>query len=352
LNLARREALTLAKELTKRLAEPWEDARVTTTEPAGFKIAPEEQKTDQLYPELVDSLPERYQGAVRYGRTEMLSQSELSREPGVGRATGRPGTQQELRLAAAAFMVPGLEDDKTARPNHQAYFRGLFETCTVPFVITDQTDEQGDVYMIRTVAIQKPEPPTLDDSLRERIVKDIRIKRGYDEAEQQARAFTETVGDGSLEEAFRNNATLREKLGEKALKKPEPFPRKSLQFSYYGPMLTPPRVPDLPYNPDLINACFNLVAQKSEDRPEPTLVYPLERTRQWLVVQLQAVEPVLEPDYESDRPMAAAYVRINRQLDVLRNWFSSEQIKQRVSWIPVAPTGQEGEDETEEAAAF
>src|SRR5262249_49292535 len=103
---AANEALRIAHEIISALAAPW--SKVTTTQQDEAKAAPESEKAADLYPKLVAQFESKYPGAIKYRRLDYLSQQQLAAQP-MGSANALPNSDQQIGLAQAAFLVPGLD---------------------------------------------------------------------------------------------------------------------------------------------------------------------------------------------------------------------------------------------------
>ena len=354
---AKKEALRLARDLIGRFNRPWADI----PEPAlgEYKDPPEAAKSDQVYPQIVDKIQDRYGGAVSYGRTQFLDSQGFSGEPELGRANALPRTAQEIPLRRAAFFVEGLSARPEGSPDHEHLFRSLYQTCAEPFVVTSAGDTDGDTYVVRSVGLRPERPPTSIDPLRERLIEDVRKKLAFEEAERLARLLADEAQAGNLRDALANDAVLQDKLGDDVLIEPPPFTQQRLSSppgSQGGgmPMLGPNYVFQLGYDPSgpsIVDACFGLVGHRSTTQPAPVLVWEQPRQTRWLVVQLEEVIPITEGEYDERRPAAAQFVRLERQIDLLADWFAPGQIQARIQWrdaTPTVGTSDADDEETDE----
>lgn len=329
---ARREAIQLARELITRLNRPWDESG-RGVQPGEFRQPPESETSDQVYPNLVARYADRYPEVLTFGRTELMDARALAVDPELGRAAAFPRTPQQLALARAAFLVEELLTDPTEHRGFEGFFRSLFQTAPEPFVMTMPGDTQGDAYVMRTVEVLPDRPPATLEEVRDQIVLDLRRKRAYEEAGEKARELIDlAAGGASLETVFRTDGDLYQRLGENAYKEPSPFAPKRIQAFTGMPQLDFNLVPELGFDPALVELCMALAEQYGDDRPRPSRVHEQPGRSRWLAVQFQGTEPITTADYQDQRGLGAFFVRLNRQVDLLRAWFDAEHLRQRAGW--------------------
>jgi len=311
---AEEEALRIARDLIVRLNQPWEGA--PTTQPGNYRQPPESETAADVYPRLIDGFQSKYPGVLSYARAHLLEHPALRRHPEIGRLTALRGTKQQIRLDRAAFLTAGLEARPEDNPDHARYFQNVYETCAEPFV-----DFDGNAFVWRTVAIRPKQPPPMSDTLREKLIADLRDLHAYEEAERRARALAEQAAEVGLEQALEAVPALKERLGDSALLKPEPFSRRE------GPRL----YSEIGHDRDFVETCFSLGGQETT-RPARVAVHEQRPREQWLVVQWHQTFPVTRAEYDEQRSSAIPYYRLNRQMEVLKSWFDEEQIRARIGW--------------------
>lgn len=347
----REEALRIARDIISQLEAPWASAP-TTTQPAGFKEIPESAKDPELYSKLVSRLSEKYPDALNYGRTQLSEQQLLQRDnPELARATALQGTDQQIDVARAAALVPGIDAQRTR--SNERFFRNLFETATEPFVA-----DNGDVYVIRTIAVKPRHAPEME-AVRSRLVEDVRRAKAMEEAERQARKLADAAQKEGLEKAFNADAALKEKAGAGALKTPPPFARQQL-ISWGVPQLAPASISGLGYDPELTKTVFSLVSQPASQpatatRPAATTqpvrvaVHPQRNQQRVVVVELLDILPVNQAEYDQQRGRAMYTLQFQSQIRTLSSYFSPEEIRARINWqdapgMEPKPEPGEGDD--------
>ncbi|UCD27905.1 MAG: hypothetical protein JSV03_12475 [Planctomycetota bacterium] len=345
-NKAKAEALRIARELIIQLNRPWADS--PTTQPYNYKQPPESETAEDIYPKLIARMEEKYSGVLEYSRTKLSDAKEISMIPGLGRAMFLPGTRQQLPFQEVAFMVAGLEANPKDDPGRARFYHNLYETCAEPAV-----DYDGNAYLIRTVAARPKQPPSSYQTVREKIIKDLRFKRAYEQAGKQAKEFSEKAGTMGLKEALENHPQLKEKLGERPFREIAPFARKRITNWGRGPQLMDGYVPTIGGDAEFIKKCFALADDKTATTTQPAhfLVHQLQQRQQWIVVQWLEKIPPTQEEYDKNRSTATDHIRLQRQMELLKSWFSPEQIRARVEWKDPPPPQSPQQPKEDEAAA-
>lgn len=330
---AQREALRIAGILIEQLGRPWQNA--PTTQPGDYKEPPASEKADDLYPSLLARWQERWPGVLSFQRTDLMDQRAWSRQPELSGVSAMSGTPQQITLAEAAFLVAGLEADPRKDRERARFHRNVYQTCEVPFV-----DEQGNAFVFRTVAARPRQAPASMELVREQLIKDLRLKRAHEQAGQAAEALKERAAQIGLEEAFKQDQALFQKLGEQALQKPKPFSRiRPLVYQGMPPFIMVNSIPGLGHDPELVEAC-HAMGNDTATQPAKVLAREQRRQRQWVVVQLLEILSPTQAEYDQERPTAINYYLRERQIQTLSNWFDSEQIRARVGWQETLPEKQ------------
>lgn len=331
---AKKEALRVGRDLINQLTKDWQD--MPTTQPSGYREIPDSAQSDSLYTDMIDRVGNKYPGALNYHRTQMLEEMELRKLPIAGTASAGQGTQHRTMLFEAAFMVPGLDQNKEDDPARVRFYHNLYETVSEPFV-----DPTGDVYVMRTVDVRLPQAPADYTQVKEQLIEDIRMKRAYEQAGQVAEQLADAARGSSLSAALDADPAVKEKLGEKALIQPKPFTQE--QMMNYGsmPQLFPSMIPQIGYDPELVNTAFELAAQ-ADGQGSPITTYEQPNRGRWLVLQYKDSLPVTEDEYEQQRQSAQFLLNYTRMSEVFSTWFDTEQIFARTEWQPALPEEAEG----------
>jgi len=339
---ARVEALRLARDLIGRLNRPWREMSAVVSEEAA---SPEQEvalpagvDSPELYPQLIEAIEQRYPGVLSYGRTQLADTRELSTHPQIGQATWPLPGRWPVPLAEAAMIVEGLEAAENEENPAVAHLkRHLYETCSQPFA-----DDEGNVYVFRTVAVRQQEPPDSWEEIRDQLADDVRRRRAFDRAGELADTLADAARQADLKTAFEANSELKQELGEEAYNEPEPFARERLSMYGGPPALMPNWVPVLGMDKLLFERCFEAA---DDDTPSSERIFAHaqgERGR-WLVVQVRDLLPVTAEEFDQQRALAFHYTSTVLAVEFLSNWFDSEQIRTRIGWQDFKP--EQAEDE-------
>ena len=331
---AKEAALRVARELFRYLDKPWADA--PTTQPGDYRVPPVTATNRDVYPKLIETLQVKYPKVLSYARTQLVDAETLGANEEIGKAGALVGTPQQVSAVQAAFFVPGLEADRDDYPNHIRFFRNVYETVEEPFV-----DDQGNAYVMRTVAVRPKQAPESVDVVRERVVKDLRLIRAYGEAEKQASTLADQAKEVGVVQAFKRDVPLQERLGDEALNEPEPFAR--MQVFNFGqmPQMFPAAIPGAGQDSELVEECFAQLSQATT-KPVNVFVHDQPDRQRWVVVQVHEILPVKQDEYEQQRALGSYFLRLERFQAFMAEWYSPEQIRARVAWEPaVFPADEE-----------
>ena len=325
LQAARAQALEIAEELIRNLQLAWKGSPVTQPE-GGYKAIPEGVMAPDYYVSLANST--RYPGVLSYGRTLPGDARALAAQPQIGRASIMEGPTPLVPFPRAAFMVPQTSLKPADDPETARFFRNLYETCPRPVV-----DHEGNAYVFRTIAVQPAHAPASLDEVREQVIADLRRVRAGEQARARAEQLAERAKAVGLKAALDEDADLKSKLGERGFQEPEPFARKRM-FAWGGrAQLFPGGPPEMAGDAEFVDLCFSLADH--EDRAARVATYEQAMRNRWVVVEVRERVPLTTQEYEEQRPGAFAAVSMERRLDLLREWFSTEQIHSRAGWKPV-----------------
>ncbi|HOA73244.1 MAG TPA: hypothetical protein PLQ89_21415 [Phycisphaerae bacterium] len=328
---AKQAANRLATDLIRQLSRPW--ANQPTTQPGNFKQPPESEMAGDLYEKLVARYQERYPGVLSYGRTELAPADQLASNPRIGRARAFAGTPQTVPFQQAAFMVAGLSAVEGRNDANARLFRNVYETSAEPLV-----DALGNVFVFRNIATQPAEAPASFEEVRDKLVEDLRTIRAGEQAEQTAQNLAERAKGSDLKTAFQSDAALAAKLESSALLQPEPFARQSVFPGRNGgmPQVYGTFVPGVGFDPQLVDAAFELASRATTTQPSPVTTHKDNRGRH-IVIQYKQTLPVTQEEYNQYRDLARDYLLTQRRIAFLFDWFSPESIHARTDWKPTQP---------------
>ncbi len=337
LQAAKAQAAEIAEELIRNLQLAWKGSPVTRPE-GGYKAIPEAVLAADYYERQANS--SRHPGVLSYGRTMPGDARALAAQPQIGRASIMEGSTPLVPFSRAAFMVPESSLKPTDDPQTARFFRNLYETCPSPVV-----DHEGNAYVFRTVALHPAHAPASVDEVRPQVIADLRRVRAREQARARAGQLAERAKAVGLKAAVDEDAELKGKLGQRGFQEPEPFARKRM-FAWGGrAQLFPGGPPEMAGDAGFVDLCFSLAGQ--QDRAARVAVYEQPMRNRWVVVEVLEQVPLTSEEYEQQRPGAFAAVSMERRLDLLREWFSAEQIRRRADWKPVEQPDHAASPESE-----
>jgi len=345
LQAARAQAAEIAEELIRNLQRAWKDSPVTQPE-GGYRAIPEEVMAADYYERHAGS--SRHPGVLSYGRTLPGDARTLAAQPQIGRASIMEGSTPLVPFSRAAFMVPQSSLKPADDPQTARFFRNLYETCPSPAV-----DHEGNTYVFRTIALHPAHAPASVDEVRPQVIADLRRVHAREQARARAGQLAERARTAGLKAALDEDADLKSRLGERGFQEPEPFARKRM-FTWGGrAQLFPGGPPEMAGDAEFVDLCFSLAGQ--QDRAARVAVHEQPMRNRWVVVEVREQVPLTAEEYEQQRPTAFAAVSMERRMDLLREWFSAEQIRRRADWKPVEEprddASPQGEPPTDQAGA-
>jgi len=335
---AKAEALRIGRDLIAQLGRPW--AAVPASQPDGYKAPPETETQPDVYTNLLAAYDRRYAAVLSHGEIELTDVRGLASNQDFSQAMAFQGTQRPVPFGQAAFYVAGLEAQRDANADHARLFRSLYETCAEPFV-----NDSGDVFVFRTTAIQPKQAPASWEALREQLVTDVRSRRAYEEAGRQAQSLAEQAGEGGLRAVLDANSELLAKLGQEAFKQPAPFSR-IRSIAYGGQMrVIPSYIAGVGGGGELLEMCFDLAKHVTTQPAQRVKVHEIPSRREHLVIEWVETLPVTQTEYDQERGNAFNHVLTQRRVAFLGNWFDPQEIRRRVGWEDVEPSGKPAPEE-------
>ncbi len=335
---AKQEALKLGSELLNRLTAAWGSPPVGEN---GYAKAPAEMRDDQYLSKQIDALRRPpYGTALRYFRTNWVSQQDASREPGIGQAT-LIGSKPPVSFAQAVMQVEGLVATKPAasQPGSENYV-SLYQPG--PSLLSDP---QGNVYVYRLVNFRTATAPAGLEEVRQQVEKDLRESKGYKAALEAARRLEQQAGEQGLMAAFNADAGLAQKLGpiNGKVQTPPPFAR--MQFldmgPYGGARTFPASVPGIGSDERFIRECFRLGAAAAASAPttrsQRLALVEMKRQKCVVVVEWKENLPIRQDEYDQVRAKVLDMLRSTNVGNFVRDYYNADQIKRRVQWKDIQP---------------
>jgi hypothetical protein len=223
---ADQKATQLATWMVQYADEPW---LATTRGKSGYRPAPEGAKDEAFYQEMLKHIPStlNFAGAVTVKTTDFFAPDAASAIPGIGLARfdaegAAPRMFPSLAMKNEALVpqVPeGMAPDS---------FLATFQTSRIPV----RNTQTGNYYVFRVVGSQPAHAPETVDEVRDQVVADLRLLKGFEEAKKQAQAVLASLPATPLQQATEADAKLSKFKTENTsiaagYYEPEPFPRVS-----------------------------------------------------------------------------------------------------------------------------
>ena len=298
----------------------------------------------------IDFLP------IRTGRTDLLDRLALARHELLGLCfNSREGGASLMQLAfeAEAFRKDDQRDAGLLKKGYVG--RAMYVTGLLP----------GRLVWRLTDAVASCPPEKITDDLRERIVKDLALKAGYEAARKQADEILAAAEKDGLRKAAEAAGLKVEETGLTARKRlyypPWQFLAAARRFGHSGldvlalAMMQKPvdfgwnapeglELDDAEKREELMKSAFALAPKDVEPKdgrypakPYALAVVPLPSKRLVAVVQRVDFRPVVAGEYETDgsRERIARNLADIREWEVRRSWFSADDIRRRLDYKAV-----------------
>ncbi|RME39063.1 MAG: hypothetical protein D6788_06200 [Planctomycetota bacterium] len=173
----------------------------------GYREAPEAAKSLSFYEEAITKLPRNlsYPEAIRVETTDFFSEDEAREVPGIGSAWFRPERGgMGMSLPMLAFRSEAIVPEVPKEAEHSSDYLAMFETCRFPV-----SDAKGNLYVFRVVDRRPGHVPESIDEVRDRVVADLRLMKGFEEAQWRATALKHCEEDEmTLKEAYEADVDL------------------------------------------------------------------------------------------------------------------------------------------------
>jgi len=302
--------------------------------PDGYKVAPANVARPEYYAEMLDRLPPSmsFPDAVSVETTEFFTAKEAGGVAEVGAASFRPERGTEQRFGALVFrtkvIVPQVPEDKGTNPGE---YLAPFQTC--PYPLTDS--KSGSLYVFRVVDGRAGQPAELLDEVRDQVLADLQLLRGYQVAKVRADSLRSCVSpDTGLREAYEGDADLVAfKAGgegaESGYFDPAPFSRahrgQAARGRPTGGMFVGVGVGNLPN--DVVDACFAL-----ETADEKTKMLELPNRATIMLVEWVETQRAPEDDFNQLRQQLVTQLADARWRAAINEWLDPQQIRARTGF--------------------
>lgn len=318
----------MADWLLQSLGLPWLEA---DREKDGYKKTPESVTGSDYYTGVLHTLPPalRYPQAVSIETTPFFSQNDADDVPAIGEALfvdpQRPGRSETLGQLAfrTKAIVPDISDDKEATAGD---FLSPFQTSRYAL-----RDTASNVYLFRVVASRPAHAPNSLDEVRDKVVRDLRLIRGFAEAKRHAAALAGCDESTSLREAYDADAALTERItayGQftAGYSEPPPVARASQIAASIGNIGDTvdlgSQIGAVPA--DVVESWFASTRVEGEKS-----IVELKDRSTVMVVEWGGVERTKPTDLDEQRKTFTDLMIRMRTQEVIREWFDSDNIRAR-----------------------
>jgi len=307
-------------------AQHWLDV---SRNPDGYKTPPEAVANPDFYEKMVGQIPKAisYPGAVAIKRAGPFFQSDAAALDDIGAATLRTERRGEESFGTVAFRSqPIVAKVPTESGTDFTDYLSMYQTCPFPLV-----DSDGNLYVFRVDDVDPGHASRSLDEVRDRVVTDVRLLRGYEIAQAWGATIREQAAGGSLEETVQADSELTELLETGSEQGAGLFEstfvtRVEPTLAAYGIDLKAvnagPNIGRVPG--ELVESWFEL--EYAADKMD---VYELPDRALVLVAEWIETQPPDFEQFEQIRANLAEQIARNQRRVVMSDWFAPEHVRAR-----------------------
>lgn len=296
-----------------------------------YRTAPPDVAQLAYYQGLITNLPKKlnYPDAVSVGQTEFFNAQDADSVPELGEASfggaGGAGTLAVLafRTKAIVPVVPRAQgvslDD----------YLSTYQTCLHPL-----TGTAGHKYIFRVVDAKAGHPAEALADVRQRVIEDLRLLRGYERAEQLAETLQSAPSEGGLKQLHDSDAVLKEAMarpGGNAIGfvQPQPFARVSNRyFAAMGRPETGISVAGVgQFSNEDVDGCFAL-----GDSDEKKAIVKLADDAKVVLVGWVETQEATVTEFDGLKTSLVAQMTAFRRRDAVTSWLDPDQIRARTEF--------------------
>lgn len=298
---------------------------------SGYRPAPESVRAADYYTTtVIENLPSslKYPDAVSVVTTDLFAHTDAASVPDIGTAyyvdarAGRVFNVGDLAFRSEP-VVAKVPDDRGVRSDD---YLSLFQTSR--YVLRDG---KSNVYVFRVVDSRAAHIPESLAEVRDQVVSDLRLKKGYADALRHVTTLQSSDASESLLEAYENNVALAERIDAykgygAGFVEPPPVARASQIDAAAGTI------------GDTINVGQNVGAVPTEvveswfSTPlvegEKTIVEMPDRAVA-MVLERHAVTRTKPEELDAERQNITDFIMQLRSNDLMREWFKPDNIRAR-----------------------
>jgi len=313
--------------LQQALSEPWfaiEDGE------DGYKAATPELLSPDHYQAVLDQIPpgRKFGNAVTIHETGFFSKDEALTVPDIGMTSAKVGSRTRL-LKHLAFHVQGIEPIPASRQADLSPYIALGQSS--PVVLSN---DAGDRFVFRVLGVRPAGPADNLEQVRDQVVEDLRLAKGYERAQQAADRLLASVTSEGLKAAWDAAEDLKGlPAPAPAYYSPAPFSRR--RTGMYGL----PAGKAKAYlsgiglvGETFIDWCFTLGEAPPDDRVK---AYYLDPQAVATVVEWVEEIPLRSDAYETNRERIVREVNDDSVAEAVNQWLSPARIRDRNGYMEV-----------------
>jgi len=325
---AAQTATRIADWLIKTTADLWYGVEKGAD---GYIPAPVAAADPAHYENLFKHIPATiaYPQALQVGTTDFVSRTEVDQLPQIGTAVyrGDAGAFTFKSLSTLAFLSKPIVDQVPEEAGSAGGdYLALHQTSRYPL-----TDFEGHVYVFRVVDHHPGHIPESLDEVRDRVVDDLRLIKGYENAKWRAESLRACEDAANLQEAFEKDDELVAWAGTErgaglGYFEPPPFSLvsrfdavrgKTPELVYMGP-----GVGSVPFA--VAEGCFAMGGDAGKIE-----VFELPDRATLLVVEWVESVPAKGEEFMDMRDSFTQQMARTRSQALIEQWLNPEQIRAR-----------------------
>ncbi|MBI1827368.1 MAG: hypothetical protein HY287_08655 [Planctomycetes bacterium] len=322
-------AAQLADWILKSTAEPWGDSERGKD---GYRMPPQSVSNEDYYKSVIEHIPpeKKYPNAVTVGATSFFTEKKANNMTPIAVAMYKSEhLPMPLSFRQLAFRSKPAVPEVTSKEGNQGDYTALYQTSQYPLTHL----ATGDVFIFRIVDSKPAHAPDSVDEVRDELIADMRLQKGFDAAKAKADAlFMAHVTGDSLKVAFEKDADLVAKKEtdsghELGYFDPVAFSRVPMGQAAHG------RMPDGIKVPQGVGPIPNSVIDKIFAM-KPNNVESLEVPERAVVMVAEFKEILLSPqeEFEKMKKELVTQLTYERRSAAMKDWLDPDKIRARTGF--------------------
>ncbi len=318
------EVAKIASWLVKELSEPWFGLPVGDD---GYPVPPAELLGEDYYSKVLDRLPAnlRFGGAVTIGTTKHFTKEEAFQLPGIGASRPQIGTDRRT-FRNVVFHVQGVESMPLDTAVDTATYLALGQSSSIWYANTD-----NETYIYRVLEVIPPGPGESLEEVREKVIDDIRMQRGYEQVLTLAEDFAYLITDDGLFATWQNSPSVSS-LPDPApgYFTPDPLARRVNRSIPTTSMTENIFVRGLGVvTPDFVEKCFAM-----ESSGQKVRVIPMDDKAIVAIVEFTERRPLDEERFKQERGRIVRELNDGLVAKAIGQWLDPVRIRDRNNYQP------------------